>query len=829
MNPSVILFVVAGLLLLASVSEPLAARLRIPFSVLLAGMGILIGTASALILHFNFSEISSRLARLIVDFPIGSQAFMVVFLPILLFQTAMSVAARQMVEDWAPILVLAVVAVIVATFLIGFALDAVSNVPLLACLLLGATVATTDPVAVVGIFREVGAPARLGRLVEGESLLNDAAAVTLFLVFLNLIGAPGAIDEWAIGVGFLVSVIGGGVLGVVIARACIGMLPILRENPLAQVSLSVALPFLVFIIGEQVFHVSGVVGVVAAGLTFNLMGPSRISPDVWRHLRGVWEQLDYWASSLVFVLASLLVPKMLSGLGLEDLLLLAVLIAAALAARALILFGLLPALSALRLSPPVELSYRAVMLWGGLRGAMTLALALSVLENHALPHEVQRFAAVLATGFVLFTLLVQGTTMGPLIRLLRLDRLSPLDRALRDQVLGAARRDVADSVAKLAERYGLRPSAAVPVAQDERAGAEPLPRLSLEEYMRVGAVALAWRERDRILDHFRHRTVSGERIQVLLTEAERLIECARTGGLDGYEAEAARGLRFPWRFRIAQVLHRHFRRDRLLARLVAQRFEILLIRRMMLEDLAAFVREKLQPVLGPHIAERLNAYLSARGNDVARGLDALRLQYPGYAEALERHFLVKAALRQEELEYERLHDEGLIGPELYRHLRREIEAHREVAARRPRLDLALDTRTLVAKLPALEGASEAELDAICRRLKPLFAVPGECLIRKGTRGDAAYLIASGAVEVHAPTGRVLLGRGDLFGELALLTEERRSADVTSMAFSSLLCLSRRDFRDFLAENPRFAARIEATAQQRLQENRSAGMTPSLAH
>ena len=90
----------------------------------------------------------------------------------------------------------------------------------------------------------------------------------------------------------------------------------------------------------------------------------------------------------------------------------------ALAARAAVLSGILPTLTALKLSPPISPGYRAVILWGGLRGAVTLALALAVTENAGVPDDIKRFVAVLATGFVLFTLLVQGTTLKPLMRAL---------------------------------------------------------------------------------------------------------------------------------------------------------------------------------------------------------------------------------------------------------------------------------------------------------------------------------------------------------------------------------------------------------------------------
>ncbi len=107
------------------------------------------------------------------------------FLPLLVFQAGIATDVRQVIEDAAPILLLAIVATLVTTAVIGLALSPISGMPLVACLMLGSIVATTDPVAVIGIFHDVGAPSRLTRLVEGETLLNDAAAITLFGLLLE--------------------------------------------------------------------------------------------------------------------------------------------------------------------------------------------------------------------------------------------------------------------------------------------------------------------------------------------------------------------------------------------------------------------------------------------------------------------------------------------------------------------------------------------------------------------------------------------------------------------------------------------------------------------
>src|SRR5262249_30881058 len=162
-------------------------------------------------------------------------------------------------------------------------------------------------------------------------------------------------------------------------------------------------------------------------------GRRRMAPANFESLIEIWEQLAFWASSLIFLLAAMEAPDQLHHIGdkwLADLGLLVVLIAAAMAARGITLFGLMPVLSVTGMAEPIGNKYKAVMLWGGLRGAVSLALAAAAAENHALPPEV----GVLAIGFVLFTLLVNAPTLRPLMRLLQLNRLSPSEAALRDRV-----------------------------------------------------------------------------------------------------------------------------------------------------------------------------------------------------------------------------------------------------------------------------------------------------------------------------------------------------------------------------------------------------------
>ena len=198
MNEIVLLVLgIAGVLLLISLLPPLAQRLHVPDTVLLAALGSLLGLAIG---FFSHGGATATVDRFMLDFlqglgeiELSSHLFLAVFLPILLFETALRIDGRALLPDVTVVLVMAVVAVIVTTFVAGGAVWAVSDLPLAAGLLVAAIVATTDPVAVVAVFREVGAPRRLTSIVEGESLLNDAAAIAVFAALLQIvIGQPGA-------------------------------------------------------------------------------------------------------------------------------------------------------------------------------------------------------------------------------------------------------------------------------------------------------------------------------------------------------------------------------------------------------------------------------------------------------------------------------------------------------------------------------------------------------------------------------------------------------------------------------------------------------------
>lgn len=800
---TILLAIIAG-------TEPIARRVGLPLSIVL----VIVGAALGFAMKLEHLALNASLT-------ISSDAFLYLFLPILLFETAIDIDVRRLLADIGPIMLLAVAAVLACTVVVGFSLAAISSYGLVACLLLASIVSTTDPVAVVALFKNLSVPHRLTLLVEGESLFNDAAAIALFSVLMAMLTQ--GTGDWHNAAGsFLRGFSGGMLVGLVLAVLSTHLLALLPGQRMAEVTVTVAVAYLAFVIGEMVFHVSGVVAVVSAALVFSYDGRTRVSPETWSFLVRIWKQLGYWASSLLFLLAALRVPDMLSEARVPDVIMLLGLVLSALAARAIVVFGFMPLMSAVGIAEKVDSGLRLVILWGGLRGAVSLALALAVLEHPAVPPEIKRLISTLVTAFVLFTLFVNGLTLRPLIRRLGIDRLPPVDRFLRGRAiahsLGTVKQRLSAAGAQyridsavqqnLGDRYTQR------LAESE-ASLETENQLSEEERLRAALVAAARREQVLHLQHYRERIVSGRIVRNLVAHAYHLEDGARSDGCSGYERAAKRVLAFPLLFRLSVEIQRRVGWQRWLASSLADRLEALLVGRATTHALLHFADDRIPEMLGTRAAESLIEVLKQRLVAIEDALAALRLQYGEFAEKMQVCYLERAALRIEHAEYLRLFNEAVISREVLRELLADLSGRWRSANRRPPLDLRLSPQAMLIRVPIFQTLAPVVLESIAATLKPRFVLPGEKVISKGERGQEMFFIASGALEVAIPGQTQRLGSGDFFGELALLTQVPRTADVTAMGFCELLVMTGSDFARLLAKDRNLEAHVADLARIRL--------------
>ena len=153
---------------------------------------------------------------------------------------------------------------------------------------------------------------------------------------------------------------------------------------MTEITISVAFAYLTFVLGQDYLKISGIIAVVTAAMVFASDVRTRLSPGTWETLLITWRQLEFWATSLIFILAAMLAPTMLGSVQSADAIAVAAVFVAALIARAAVLWGILPTLSWFGLSQPISNEYKAVLCWGSLRGAVTVALALLAAAEAAL-------------------------------------------------------------------------------------------------------------------------------------------------------------------------------------------------------------------------------------------------------------------------------------------------------------------------------------------------------------------------------------------------------------------------------------------------------------
>ena len=370
------------------------------------------------------------------DYHLSPEVVLVGLLPPLLYSAAIQTSLLDFRKLRGPIALLSVGLVVFTTVGVGLvAWAVVPGLPLAAGIALGAVVAPPDAVAASAVARRVGMPRKLVRLLEGESLFNDAAALVALRTAIAAIA--GSITLWEVGLDFLLAAVGGGLVGAVLGIATAWVRERLTDL-VTDTALSFAVPFVAYLLAE-VLHGSGVLAVVIAGIILGHKSPVILSGSARLASRHNWQTIQFLLENLVFLLIGLQVREIIQEVGESDLSfgqivgICAAVLAATILTRVLWLIGIgiLKRVTARWKSTRTHVwpwRYSAVIAWAGMRGVVTLAAAF------ILPADTPQRAVLLLAAFVVVagTLVIQGMTLPGLVRRLRLPPPDPAVDALQE-------------------------------------------------------------------------------------------------------------------------------------------------------------------------------------------------------------------------------------------------------------------------------------------------------------------------------------------------------------------------------------------------------------
>jgi monovalent cation:H+ antiporter, CPA1 family len=815
---------VMALLFLATILSVVTSRLKLPFSLTLLAVGLGLGALVQLFPVFApFAAV--RLSGELLTY---------ILLPTLVFHAAFAMDSRALGQNFLPILILAVPSMLVSFAVAGLGLHWAVGLPLGAALLFGALISSTDSMAVLAIFQELGAPKRLNVLVEGENLFNDAAAIVTFQIVAGAIGLGVAADVihgnvlWTGSVAFVANFVGGLAFGALIGHLIGRVIQVIDNDDLVEILLTTTVAYLSFLAAELLFQVSGVMAVVGTGLVLGSSGLTKYSQATLNYLERFWEYLAFTANSLIFLLIGLHITANFDVRGLVGPMILAVVVS--LIARFVSIFGLFPLVNRLPNIEKVDWRNQTVIAWGGLRGALSLVLAMSL----PVTYEYRELIIGLTFGVVLFSLVAQGLTLDPLIRLLGLQSATVPEQFIRDESLLTAKTRARERISEL-RRQGMFSESVTAELEQSYGAEEQAIRRKIEDLRQRGM--LGTREEFKLLkreyllvekriyqDLFHRGQLSEKVLRELQHSIELQIDHLRYGGVlpawtihspTRWKIEAALfntlDTLFPWGKSV-----QHYRLNRI-ADLYEQHWGRLMASQQVLQELK---RLRDQSTNSPELLDELASLYDIWNRNARRRLDSVNEQFPEYATKVQQIMAARLCLQAEDEVISELERLDVLPEREARQLREEVSTKLRRLRQKPLEELRPRPRELLGKVPFLRSLPADEFERIVELLRARTFLADDVIVREGDVGDSMFLIGRGVVRVSVGGGGTgivpiaTLLAGEFFGEMAVLSANPRSATVTAVTHCTLYELTRSDLEAVALACPALEAILAATVAER---------------
>ena len=414
------LLLTIGGLIIGAILKSLLKHSRLPYTVGLFAIGIILGVMNRTGVFQSLPELHDAVSSVA---NINPDLILYLFLPILIFDAAYELNLHIFKKTLANATLLAAPGLIICMLLTGALMMGVATfIPGFEswtwafALMFGALISATDPVAVVALLHELKTSKRFSTLVDAESLLNDGTGIVCFMLFFGAYAAEEATHASPV-ITFIREVGLSTLLGFLLARIVIWFITRINSEEMVQNSVIILAAYLTFILSQYYLGVSGVIALVAFGLTVTYVGKPRLKPQVNTFMEHFWELLTYIANTLIFILVGVVIAEKVDfswgALGV----LILIYIALNLIRFAMIML-LYPVMK--RLGYGLTKRESAILTWGGLRGALAMTLALMVSYTPAIPEDIRSQVLFFTAGIVTLTLCINATTMRALLNRLGL-------------------------------------------------------------------------------------------------------------------------------------------------------------------------------------------------------------------------------------------------------------------------------------------------------------------------------------------------------------------------------------------------------------------------
>lgn len=414
------LLLTIGGLIIGAILKSLLKHSRLPYTVGLFAIGIILGVMNRTGVFQSLPELHDAVSSVA---NINPDLILYLFLPILIFDAAYELNLHIFKKTLANATLLSAPGLIICMLLTGALMMGVATfIPGFEswtwafALMFGALISATDPVAVVALLHELKTSKRFSTLVDAESLLNDGTGIVCFMLFFGAYAAEEATHASPV-ITFIREVGLSTLLGFLLARIVIWFITRINSEEMVQNSVIILAAYLTFILSQYYLGVSGVIALVAFGLTVTYIGKPRLKPQVNTFMEHFWELLTYIANTLIFILVGVVIAEKVDfswgALGV----LILIYIALNFIRFAMIML-LYPVMK--RLGYGLTRRESVILTWGGLRGALAMTLALMVSYTPAIPEEIRSQVLFFTAGIVTLTLCINATTMRALLNRLGL-------------------------------------------------------------------------------------------------------------------------------------------------------------------------------------------------------------------------------------------------------------------------------------------------------------------------------------------------------------------------------------------------------------------------